>query len=461
MKLTDRLGKKSEHAQTPMASPPAPRDVVPIRPELPKLVVQEAPKALQIESVRRELSAVAGDLHARILERLDLGVVAQLSPEELEARLNSTVEQVVSADQISVSSEEREMIVGAILDELIGLGPLEVLIRDATVSDILVNGCEHVTVERAGKLVRTDVRFRDNRHLTHTIQRIVARVGRRIDESSPMVDARLPDGSRVNAVVPPLAIDGPSLSIRKFSKKPLSGQDLVHKGAMSQAMLEYLCTAVQNRATVLITGGTGAGKTTMLNALSAFIPLDERIITVEDAAELRLAQPEVVRLESRPQNLEGKGEVTIRDLVRNALRMRPDRIVVGEVRGGEVLDMLQAMNTGHEGSLSTIHANSTRDAVSRLTTMLGMTGTAFSEETMKTLIARAIHIVVHVSRLADGKRRITGISEITGQMGATIQMHDVFVWEHAGVAQNGAILGEHKQLSRSALPQLHRSQGQH
>jgi pilus assembly protein CpaF len=411
-------------------------------------------------SFARGISANAEKLSQRILDRLDLAMISQLEREELRTRLRTTVDQLLLAEKIPLSEEEREGLVTNILDELVGHGPLEVLLNDPTVSDILVNGCDHVTVERAGKLVRTDVKFRDNKHLINVIQRIVARVGRRIDESSPMVDARLQDGSRVNAVVPPLAIDGPSLSIRKFSKKPISAQELVQKGALTQPMLDYLYMAVQNRCSVLITGGTGSGKTTMLNALSAFIPPDERIITVEDAAELRLQQPEVVRLESRPQNLEGKGEVTIRDLVRNALRMRPDRIVIGECRGGEVFDMLQAMNTGHEGSLSTVHANSTRDAISRLTTMLGMAGTQFSEETMKTLIARAIHLVVHVSRLADGKRKITGIAEITGQMGATIQMHDVFVWETQSVAPNGAILGQHKQLARSALPQINRAMNQ-
>jgi pilus assembly protein CpaF len=419
--------------------------------------VHQAPVA---PSARREVATMAARLHARILDRLDLTVVSQLGAEELRQRLRQIVEQLLAAERMAASEEERNAVVESVMDELVGLGPLEPLLKDPTVSDVLVNGCERVFVERAGKLVPVDVRFRDDRHLTHTIQRIVARIGRRIDESSPMVDARLPDGSRVNAVIPPLAIDGPALSIRRFGSRPLSAQDLVRNGAISPEMLDYLYSAVRARRTILITGGTGAGKTTLLNALSSFIPTDERIITVEDAAELRLDQPHVVRLESRPQNLEGKGEVSIRDLVRNALRMRPDRIVVGEVRGAEVLDMLQAMNTGHEGSLSTIHANNTRDAVSRLTTMLGMAGTAFTEETMKTLIARAIHVVVHVARLQDGKRRVTGISEITGQMGATIQMHDVFTFERTGVAPSGAVVGQHKAQARSTLVQVVRAQAQ-
>ncbi len=403
-----------------------------------------------------EVVSIASRLHARILDRLDLTVVAQLSPEELTVRLRPIVDQLVNADHIAVSDEERGAIVESVVHELTGLGPLEQILKDPSISDVLVNGCDKVFVERGGKLVQVDVRFRDDRHLTHTIQRIVARIGRRIDESSPMVDARLVDGSRVNAVIPPLAVDGPALSIRRFGSRPMQAQDLLKYGAYSQEMLDYLYHAVRSRCTILITGGTGAGKTTLLNVLSSFIPADERILTVEDAAELRLNQPHVVRLEARPANLEGKGEVSIRDLVRNALRMRPDRIVVGECRGAEVLDMLQAMNTGHEGSLSTIHANNTRDAINRLVTMLGMAGTAFSEETMKTLIGRAIHVIVHVARQSDGKRKVTGISEITGQMGATIQLHDVFVYERTGVAANGAILGQHKMTGRSTLPQMNR-----
>jgi pilus assembly protein CpaF len=429
-RLTDRLGRSPGAGQPQGTHSPT-----------------KPPSPTQSE----DLAGVAAKIHPKIIERLDLAAVQQLSPDELKMRLRVIVEQVVAAERLSVSEHERDTIVVSVLDELTGLGPLETLLKDPSISDVLVNGAEKVFVERAGKLVQVDVRFRDDRHLIHTIQRMVARVGRRIDESSPMVDARLPDGSRVNAIIPPLAIDGPSLSIRRFGARPLMAQDLVRNAACSPEMMNYLQQAVRAKCTILIAGGTGAGKTTMLNALSSFIPKDERIITIEDAAELRLAQPHIIRLEARPPNLEGKGEVTIRDLVKNALRMRPDRIVVGEVRGGEVLDMLQAMNTGHDGSLATIHANSADDAISRLMTMLGMSGTAFSEETMATLISRALHIVIHISRMTDGKRRLTGISEVLGQQGTQISMHQVFAFERTGLTSDGGIIGRHVQKAASQL----------
>ncbi len=410
--------------------------------------------------VKPELAALANKFHKLVLERVDLNVVSQLSPEDLRKRLREYVDQLAIAERAVLNGSDRDYIVEAVVNELVGLGPLEVLLRDPTISDILINNREVTFIERRGKLERAPIRFRDDRHLVNIIQRIAARIGRRIDESSPMVDARLADGSRVNAIIPPLAIDGPSMSIRRFSKTPMDARQLVKNGAMTQEMLNYLYTAVRSRCSILIAGGTGAGKTTMLNALSSFIPEDERIITVEDAAELKLQQPHVVRLESRPANLEGKGEVSIRDLVRNALRMRPDRIVVGECRGAEVLDMLQAMNTGHEGSMSTVHANNTRDVVSRLTTMLGMAGTTFSEETIKTLISRALHIILHVNRFSDGRRRVTGIAEITGMMGNTIQLHDVFVFERTGTGANGAILGTHKHTANTALGHLMKRAGE-
>jgi len=439
MSLADRLGQRRGVNPVPEARP-----AEAARPAQ----AAEAPAAV---STNREVANIVARLHGRIIDRLDLAAVAQMPPAELRQRLRAVVDQLVTADKIALSEGEREAVATSVIDEIVGLGPLEPILKDPAVSDILVNGADVIYVEKHGKLQRLDARFRNNQHLIHTIQRIVARVGRRIDESSPMVDARLADGSRVNAVVPPLALDGPSLSIRRFSSRPLGAQDLLKNGAATTQMIDYLSAAVSGRCTVLITGGTGAGKTTLLNVLSSFIPHDERIITVEDSAELKLIQPHVVRLETRPANLEGKGEVTIRDLVRNALRMRPDRIVVGECRGAEVLAMLQAMNTGHEGSLATIHANSTRDALGRLTTMLGMAGTALAEDTMKTMIARAIHIIVHVARFKDGQRRITGISEITGQMGATVNLHDVFTFERRGVSASGAVIGSHKYLARSTM----------
>lgn len=408
---------------------------------------------------REDLASIATRLHAKLLDRLDLAAVSQLQPDELRARLRSALEQLVVAEGVVVSSGELGALVDQTLDELTGYGPLEVLLADPTVSDVLVNGCDRVFVERDGKLMLTDVRFRDDRHLLHTIQRMVARIGRRIDESSPMVDARLPDGSRINAVIPPLAIDGPSLSIRRFAARPLTGDDLVKNGALSADMLNYLHVAVRARCSILVSGGTGAGKTTLLNLLSGFISKRERIITVEDAAELRLQQPHVVRLEARPANLEGKGSVSIRDLVKNALRMRPDRIVVGEVRGAEVLDMLQAMNTGHDGSMATVHANSPDDAAARLMTMLGMTGTPLAEGTMATMIARSVHVIVQVARMADGKRRITAIAEVAGNDGGRIAMHPVFTFERTGTTSDGTILGRHQQKDASLMTDRFRAAG--
>jgi pilus assembly protein CpaF len=415
--------------------------------------------AQQYADAKEDLASISARLHQKILDRLDLAAASQLAPDELRARLRTIVEQLVLAEGVAVSSGELANLVEQTLDELTGHGPLEVLLSDPTVSDVLVNGADRVFVERDGKLMLTDVRFRDDRHLLHTIQRMVARIGRRIDESSPMVDARLPDGSRINAVIPPLAIDGPALSIRRFSARALLGDDLVKAGALSADMLNYLHVAVRARCSILVSGGTGAGKTTLLNLLSSFISKRERIITVEDAAELRLQQPHVVRLESRPENVEGKGAIAIRDLVKNALRMRPDRIVVGEVRGAEVLDMLQAMNTGHDGSMATVHANSPDDAMSRLMTMLGMTGTPLAEQTMATMIARSVHVVVQVARMQDGKRRITHISEVLGNEGTRLPMHTVFQFERTGTTSDGTILGRHTMKAASMLTDRFRAAG--
>jgi pilus assembly protein CpaF len=408
---------------------------------------------------REDLASIASRLHNKILDRLDLAAVSQVEPEELRARLRAIVEQLVLAENVVVSSAELGALVDQILDELTGYGPLEVLLADPTVSDVLVNGHDRVFVEREGRLMLTDVRFRDDSHLLHTIQRMVARIGRRIDESSPMVDARLADGSRVNAVIPPLAIDGPSLSIRRFAQKPLAGEDLVRHGALSADMLAYLRVAVRARCSILVSGGTGAGKTTLLNLLSSFISKRERIITVEDAAELRLQQPHVVRLEARPANLEGKGSVSIRDLVKNALRMRPDRILVGEVRGAEVLDMLQAMNTGHDGSMATVHANSPDDAMSRLMTMLGMTGTPLAESTMASMISRSVHVVVQVARMQDGTRRITSIAEVARQDGSNIVMHPIFAFERSGTTSDGTVIGRHVAKASTILSDRFRVSG--
>jgi pilus assembly protein CpaF len=332
--------------------------------------------------------------------------------------------------------------VQALLDELTGLGPLEPLLADNSISDILVNTYSTVYIERAGKLELTPIRFGSNDHLMQIINRIVSRVGRRVDETSPMVDARLPDGSRVNAIIPPLALDGPILSIRRFGVKPLKMRDLLAGGALDLAAVGLLGACVRAKLNILISGGTGAGKTTLLNALSAFIPDSERIVTIEDSAELQMQQRHVVRLETRPPNIEGKGEIVARDLVRNALRMRPDRIVVGEVRGGEVLDMLQAMNTGHEGSMTTVHANTPRDALSRLEAMIGMSGVPLSEGATRATISRGLNVIVQLSRMIDGRRRIVSVSEITGTEGTAITMQEIFRFEQRGVDASGKVVGE-------------------
>jgi pilus assembly protein CpaF len=412
----------------------------------------------QRDFARRDIADVARQLHHKIVDRLDLAAVTQLPPEELRRSLRSVVEQLVMHEGIAMTDGEKNAIAEHILDELTGYGPLEPLLHDPTVSDVLVNRFDQVFVERGGKVELTDIRFRDDRHLIHTIQRMVARIGRRIDESSPMVDARLADGSRVNAVIPPLAIDGPALSIRRFSAKKLTGDELVAGGALSQEMLNYLYAAVRSRASVLISGGTGAGKTTLLNMLSSYISKRERIITVEDAAELRMQQPHVVRLESRPANLEGKGQVSIRDLVKNALRMRPDRIIVGEVRGGEVIDMLQAMNTGHDGSMATVHSNSPEDAMSRLMTMLGMAGSNLAENTMASMIGRAIDVVVQVARMHDGGRRITSIAEVVGVNGPDIQLSTIYRFEQTGL-RDDTILGDHARVGHTRLTERFRQAG--
>ena len=380
-------------------------------------------------------------LHRALINRMDLTKLGTLTPEQVHAEVSRLAESVLAQEALPLSSSERERLVNDVQHELFGLGPLEPLLADPTISDILVNSYSRIYVERRGKLEVTNVAFKDDEHLMRVIERIVSSVGRRIDESSPMVDARLKDGSRVNAIIPPLSIDGPVLSIRRFGAEPLRMNMLIENKALTRDIADMLQMCVTARLNVLISGGTGAGKTTLLNALSAYIPEDERIVTIEDSAELQLQQPHVVRLETRPPNIEGKGEVTQRDLVRNALRMRPDRIVIGEVRGGEAIDMLQAMNTGHDGSLTTVHANTPRDALSRLETMIQMTGMRLSDRAMRQQMASALDLVVQVARLSDGTRRLTSIAEITGMEGETITMQEIFLFERTGVDAQGQVIG--------------------
>ena len=383
-------------------------------------------------------------IHRRLLESLDLSNLARISEEVLEFEINRAVEGLVQAESMPLNRLERDRLIVEVLHETLGLGPLEPLLDDPHISDILVNGSQQVYVERFGKLELTDVVFKDNAHLMQIIDRIVSKVGRRVDETSPMVDARLPDGSRMNAIIPPVSLTGPVLSIRRFGKDPLQMKNLLGVQALTPAMAEVLMGAVRARLNVLISGGTGSGKTTLLNILSGSIPATERIVTIEDSAELQLHQEHVVRLETRPASIEGTGLVNQRDLVRNALRMRPDRIIVGEVRGSEVLDMLQAMNTGHDGSLSTIHANSARDALTRLETMVLMAGISIPERALREWVCSALDLVIQLARLSDGTRKVVAVSEIIGMEGTVITTQDIFVFEKEGINEEGAALGRHK-----------------
>ena len=383
-------------------------------------------------------------IHGQLIERLDLAKLDALPRELVQQQIRRIVEDMLALDETPLSRKERDDLVIEIEHETFGLGPIEPLMQDPTVSDILVNGAREIYIERRGKLERTRVTFRDDTHLLQVIDRIVSAVGRRVDESSPMVDARLPDGSRVNAIIPPLALDGPVLSIRRFAKDPLRMADLIEFGTITPALAEILRATVQARLNILVSGGTGAGKTTMLNVLSNAIPNTERIVTIEDSAELQLQQDHVVRLETRPPNIEGQGAISQRDLVRNALRMRPDRIVVGEVRGAEVLDMLQAMNTGHDGSLSTIHANSTRDALSRVETMVLMSGLSLPVRAMRDYVASALDLVIHVSRLSDGTRKIVRVTEIVGMEEDVVTTQDIFTFDQEGIDSDGRVVGFHR-----------------
>ncbi len=384
------------------------------------------------------------DVHRSLIAKLDLEKLATVPGEKAKHAVAALIQSVIAENKLPLSAVEKERIQSDLLDEVFGLGPLEPLLRDATISDILVNNTHLVYIERRGILQKTDVVFRDDRHVLQIIDRIVSKVGRRVDESSPMVDARLPDGSRVNAIIPPLALDGPALSIRRFGTGPLSADALVDLKSASPEMLHLLSCAVRARISILISGGTGAGKTTFLNMLSQYIPNTERLVTIEDAAELQLAQENIVRLETRPPNVEGQGAIRQRQLLINCLRMRPDRIIIGEVRGEEAFDMLQAMNTGHEGSMTTIHANSTRDALSRLESMVAMGVTNLPERTVRQQIASAIGIVVQCSRLSDGSRKVMSISEITGMDENVLSMQEIFTFQRKGIGPNGKVLGTFK-----------------
>ncbi len=393
-------------------------------------------------AARTDFGGVKAAIHRKLIQKLNLDRLNEVNKEDVRREVSQILEALVVGESAPMNLQERERLAQEVLDEVFGLGPLEPLLADPTVSDILVNTYKHVYIERKGMLEATSVQFRDNVHLMGIIDRIVSAIGRRVDESSPMVDARLADGSRVNAIIPPLAVDGPCLSIRRFGRDPLTADDLLNNNSLTLAMLDLMRGCVKARLNVLISGGTGAGKTTFLNVLSSFISNRERIVTIEDAAELQLHQEHVVRLETRPPNIEGKGAIHQRQLVINSLRMRPDRIIVGEVRSEEALDMLQAMNTGHDGSLTTIHANTPRDALARLETMVAMASLNLPQSAIRRQISSAIDVVVQVSRLSDGTRKVVSLAEITGMEGEVVTMQDIFVFRKRGIRENGEVIGE-------------------
>jgi len=397
---------------------------------------------ITITAARTDYATIKTAIHRKLIQKLNLEKLSEIKREDVRREVAQILESLVVGESAPMNLQERERLSQEVLDEVFGLGPLEPLLADPTVSDILVNTYKRVYVERRGMLEATSVQFRDDVHLMSIIDRIVSAIGRRVDESSPMVDARLPDGSRVNAIIPPLSVDGPCLSIRRFGHDRLAAEDLLHNKSLTPPMLELLQGCVKARLNVLISGGTGAGKTTFLNVLSSYISNRERIVTIEDAAELQLHQEHVVRLETRPPNIEGKGAVAQRQLVINSLRMRPDRIIVGEVRGEEALDMLQAMNTGHDGSLTTIHANAPRDALSRLETMVAMSNLNLPDSAIRRQIASAIDLVIQVSRMSDGTRKVVGIAEITGMEGEIVTMQDIFLFRKRGIRENGEVIGE-------------------
>lgn len=401
----------------------------------------KAAERKQVNPQREQLGNLKIRIHSELIDRLDLAALGKLGPEQASEQIQAAISQLLDAEGAPLSREDRKRLEAEITSEVLGYGPLDVLLKDDTVADILVNSASQTYVERRGKLELTNVTFRDDDHLIQIIDRIVSKIGRRIDTASPLCDARLPDGSRVNAVIPPIALDGPSLSIRKFGKDPLQIEDLINFGSMSAEMAQFLEAAVRARLNVIVSGGTGSGKTTLLNCCSSFIPHNERVVTIEDAAEIQLQQPHTVRLETRPQNLEGKGEITARDLVKNCLRMRPDRIVVGEVRGAEALDMLQAMNTGHDGSITTLHANSPRDCLSRLEMMILMAGVELPIQAMRGQISSAVDLILQQSRMRDGTRKVIKITEVVGMEGDIISTQDIFEYVVEGLDPEGRVRG--------------------
>jgi pilus assembly protein CpaF len=438
MGLLDRVRDRENGS----AGAPKPKPVVPEANESPaaqeRAPEKPSPRASLAPDPMKDLKV---RIHTELIERLDLAALGALGPQRAGDEIRSVIIQLLAAEGLPLTREDRRRLEAEITSEVLGFGPLDPLLKDDTVSDILVNNAKQVYVERRGKLELSDAQFRDDEHLIQIIDRIVSQVGRRVDAASPMVDARLPDGSRVNAVIPPIALDGPSLSIRRFGKDPYQIQHLISFGSQTREMAAFFEAVVKARQNIIVSGGTGSGKTTLLNCLSSFIPHDERVVTIEDAAELQLQQPHCVRLETRPPNLEGKGQVTSRDLVRNCLRMRPDRIVVGEVRGAEALDMLQAMNTGHDGSITTLHANTPRDCLSRLEMMILMAGVELPVQAMRQQISSAVNVVIQQQRLRDGTRKVTKVTEIIGMEGDIISSQDIFQYRQTGVDAAGRVQG--------------------
>jgi pilus assembly protein CpaF len=450
-----RLMEPRANVVNPNAKPAAPNDAAPApaadasaaKPATPvtsrPLSAPPRPSLVHAAPTERQqyLSGLRVRIHQQLVEKLDIQNLRTLPQDTVRGEVRQLIRELCQSEKGLLSSTEQERLMDEVMDETFGLGPLESLLKDPTISDILVNRFDRIYCERKGRLELSEVRFRDNAHLRQVIDRIVGQVGRRIDETQPMADARLADGSRVNAIIPPLSLDGCAMSIRRFGSKPMQLEDLIRHGAFPQAVMDFLAAAVQARANIVISGGTGSGKTTLLNCLSRYISADERVITLEDAAELQLQQPHVVRLETRPANIEGKGEVTQRDLVKNCLRMRPDRVIIGECRGGEALDMMQAMNTGHEGSMTTIHANNPRDAIARLEVMVMMAGYEIPVRAIRQQISSAVNIIVQANRLTGGRRKVTRVTEVSGMEGEQITMQDLFVFHQTGVDEDGHAVG--------------------